>query len=118
MSALVTFTLRPKRSRPIRRVPLQPVTAPRRGDRGARMLALAHRIERAIEAGEITDYAAVATLLGITRARVSQIVALTTLAPDLQAALLTGTVFHERDIRVALRSTDWQQQRAALGMET
>ena len=45
----------------------------------------------------------------------SQIMALLTLAPDIQARLLAGdTTIHERALRAALRFVDWEQQRAAL----
>jgi len=45
-----------------------------RADRRARQLALAHWIERKIEAGELRNYAHAAAVLGVSRARVSQIV--------------------------------------------
>ena len=53
--------------------------------------------------------------LGITRARMSQIMALLGLAADIQGRLLAGdTTMHERAIRVALRYVGWEQQREAL----
>ncbi|HVU63917.1 MAG TPA: hypothetical protein VHC70_08065, partial [Phycisphaerales bacterium] len=41
--------------------------------RVARLVALAHHIENLVRAGKVRDYAAIAMLGGITRARVSQI---------------------------------------------
>ena len=52
------------------------------------VLALAHHIERKIGDGELRDYAHAAEVLGVTRARVSQIGALTLLAPEIQEAIL------------------------------
>ena len=46
---------------------------PKPPSRIARMLALAHKIERAIESGELRDYADAARRLGVNRARVSQL---------------------------------------------
>jgi hypothetical protein len=43
----------------------------------ARLLSLAHEIERRIRAGELDDLAKAARVLGLTRARVTQIVNLT-----------------------------------------
>jgi ParB-like chromosome segregation protein Spo0J len=52
------------------------------------MLALAHTLEAAIAAGEFADRADVARHLGFTRARVTQLLDLTLLAPDIQEAVL------------------------------
>ena len=49
---------------------LQPPPPP---SRAARMLALAHHVERLIEAGELTGYADAARGLGLTRARLTQV---------------------------------------------
>src|ERR1035437_2904394 len=51
-------------------------------------LAMAHRIRQGILAGEIRDQADAARRLGLTRARLSQILDLTNLAPDLQERIL------------------------------
>jgi predicted XRE-type DNA-binding protein len=50
-----------------------------REERRLRELALAHWIERAIEDGRLSNYAHAAAVLGVTRARVSQIVGSVTL---------------------------------------
>ncbi len=49
-------------------------------------MALAIRFEQLIQAGEITDYAELARLGHVTRARITQIMNLRLLAPDLQNA--------------------------------
>ncbi len=57
--------------------------------RVARLLAFAHQIEGRVRYGEYRDLADAARKLGITRARVTQIVNLTMLAPEIQEAILT-----------------------------
>ncbi|MCY2961751.1 MAG: hypothetical protein NTY35_16445, partial [Planctomycetota bacterium] len=89
--------------------------APRRGIRGARLLALIQVVEAGIERGEIRDLSHAAKLFGLTRARMTQVAQLADLAPDIQERLLLGdTSIPERALRAALRSVDWQEQRAAL----
>jgi len=62
--------------------------AVRRPAHVARQLALAHHLQRAIDDGVVADRAAVARKLGLTRARVTQLLDLLLLAPDLQLAVL------------------------------
>ena len=74
-----------------------PTVAP---TRLARMLALAVYVERLIDADELLDHGAQARRLGLTRARLSQIAALTRLPIDLQEGILLGTVRGtERELR-------------------
>lgn len=86
--------------------------------RVARLMALAIRCEELVRSGEVTDYAELARLGHITRARMSQIVNLLNLAPDIQEEILflprttrgrdaTG----ERDLRPICCTVDWKQQR-------
>ena len=64
------------------------------------MLALAHWIERQVEAGVIKDYAAAARVIGVSRARLSQIMGLLTLPVKVQEAVLTGkVVVSEKQLR-------------------
>ena len=56
--------------------------------RVARLLALAHKIDGMVRAGEIVDLASAARLCGVTRARMSQISNLRLLAPEIQEAIL------------------------------
>ncbi|WP_437984774.1 hypothetical protein [Sorangium sp. So ce117] len=60
----------------------QPV---RRPAKVARMLALAHHLQGAIDRGLVADGAAVAWKLTLTRARLIQLLNLLFLAPDIQA---------------------------------
>ncbi len=56
----------------------------------ARTLVLAHQIERAVQSSQLLDYAEVARQIGVTRARVCQIVSLLRLAPTIQERILLG----------------------------
>jgi hypothetical protein len=64
---------------------------PPRASRIARNLALAYLIERRIEDGTLKDYADAARRLGITRARVAQIVELAMLPTRVQGAIFLGS---------------------------
>jgi hypothetical protein len=51
-----------------------PAPTPGRVPRVARLLALAHRLERLVRTGVVKDYAEAARLGHVTRARISQII--------------------------------------------
>ena len=83
-----------------------------------RLMALAIRCERLIQEGEISDYAELARLGHVTRARVTQIMNLLLLAPDIQEAILYLPRIESGDDRVVLRDlqaiaaeADWGKQR-------
>lgn len=86
------------------------------------MLALAHHLQRAIDEGLVADRAAVARNLGLTRARVSQLLDLLLLAPDLQQGVLDlETVdgvepMSERALRAVAHAGSWVEQRGAWAM--
>jgi len=66
----------------------------------ARQLALAHWIDRRIEAGDLRDLADAARLLGVTRARMTQIANLRLLPIDVQERVLApGFRGTERSLR-------------------
>jgi hypothetical protein len=97
-----------------------PVVAPRARvpARIARLVALAHYVEGLVRAGTVRDYADVASLAGITRARMSQITSLLNLAPDIQAELLEMVkpergreITGETQLRLVVRELDWNIQR-------
>ena len=112
--ATATVTLAfPQSSRPRQ---LHPV-ASNREPRVTRHLALAHEIERRIHAGELDDLAHAARAFGLTRARVTQIVSLTLLAPSIQAEILAlppVTVgrdpITERTLRPIVAEPVWEMQ--------
>src|SRR5262245_2418562 len=65
-----------------------PKPAVARTPRVSRLMALAHRFEKLIKQGVFDDYAAIAAAGHVTRARLSQIMSLLNLAPDIQEAIL------------------------------
>src|SRR5450756_479212 len=70
------------------RHPRYAAPTPGRVPRVARLLALAHRLERLVRTGVVKDYAEAARLGHVTRARISQIMSLLYLAPDIQETIL------------------------------
>jgi hypothetical protein len=56
--------------------------------RVARLMALALRLEALVRTGQVGSFSALATLGHVSRARISQILNLIHLAPDIQEALL------------------------------
>ena len=88
---ILTGTLFRRRSSRVTLSETPPLPKPepvRRPAKVARMLALAHHLQGAIDRGLVADRAAVARKLGLTRARVTQLLDLLLLAPDLQVAVL------------------------------
>ena len=84
---------------------------PRPATRLARMLALAHLIERKVESGQLKDYAEAARTLGISRARMTQVMNLLVLSPKVQEAVLLGKGFRsERSVRAVLGTPSWREQ--------
>ena len=85
--------------------------------RVARMLALAHECEALIAAGVVADRAELAGVLGFTRARITQLLDLTLLAPDIQEEILVAEVepgrdaVTERGLRGIVRHAAWDDQR-------
>ncbi|MFZ5438472.1 MAG: hypothetical protein ACOZQL_00620 [Myxococcota bacterium] len=91
----------------------------RRPAKVARMLALAHHLQRAIDQGLVADRAEVARKLGLTRARVTQLLDLLLLSPDLQVAVLDLEAVDgvepmvERVLRAMAHAGSWAHQREA-----
>jgi len=86
--------------------------------RVARLIALAIRFNQLIRDGVVADQAELARLGHISRARVTQIMNLLNLAPDIQEAILfLPPVEHghdpitERDLRPIAAISDWRKQR-------
>ena len=97
----------------------EPTVTPRREGlpRITRLLALAHRWDDLIERGEVRDQAEIGRLMGLTRARVTQIMNLLYLAPLTQERLLLAsldTQVSEAIARRALLRPLWSEQRDVL----
>ncbi len=67
---------------------LKRTVSPGRVPRVARLMALAIRFDQLVRNGAVADYAEIARLGHVTRARLTQIMNLLHLAPDIQEALL------------------------------
>ena len=97
-----------------------PAPAPepvRRPAHVARMLAFAHRLQAAIDRGDYRDRADLARSLGLTRARITQLLDLTLLAPDIQEHILFleaidgAEPISERSLRRLTCRVIWTDQR-------
>lgn len=101
--------------------PPEPPQGPKPGPRIpriTRLMALAIKLQEMIDRGEIQDYVDIARLGYITRARASQIMNLTLLAPDIQESILcsyeqieTIALFTEHDLRKITKEVSWGRQR-------
>lgn len=105
----------PREGRPAKRSKAATGPGP---SRVALMLALAHSMQRAIDRGEIRDQSEAAQRLGITSARLSQILDLTLLCPWIQREVLAAESrasfdLTERSLREAVTRSSWAQQEEA-----
>jgi len=96
----------------------RPVATPRGVPRVAKLMALAIRFEGLIRDGVVKDQAELARLGHVSRARLSQIMGLLSLAPDIQEAILWLPAVEsgddgvtERELREVVREVDWGRQR-------
>lgn len=99
--------------------PAAPVPPPLpRIPRVTRLMALAIKFQDMVDRGEVRDYADLARLGHVTRARMSQIMNLLLLAPDIQERLLSlsgEAPISEHQLRTAATNANWVAQRAILG---
>lgn len=96
----------------------RPVVPPGRVPRVARWMALAIRCEQLLCEGHIASYAELARLGQVTHARISQIMNLLHLTPDIQEAILFLPRTQRgrdpillRDLQPLAAILDWRQQR-------
>ena len=96
----------------------EPAAVGSRPPRVACLVALAHRFEQLLRTGAVRDYAEIARLGGVSRARVSQILNLLALAPSIQEQILFlsprpagDDPLTERDLRRVVRELRWDRQR-------
>jgi hypothetical protein len=87
-----------------------------RPPRIACLLALAHRFDELVRSSAVKDYAELARLGHVTRARVTQIMNLLNLAPDLQECILwlpprPACGITEREMRRIVGEVRWDRQR-------
>ena len=87
----------------------------------SRLMALAIKFQELVDRGEVRDYADLARLGYVTRARITQIMNLLNLAPDLQEQILfagdaqgRGAQPFERQLRPIVLAVDWPTQRSLM----
>jgi len=107
---------RPTKPKPVREVPA-------RIPRITRLMALAIKFQDMVDRGEVRDYADIARLGYVTRARLTQIMNLLLLAPDIQERLLCFSPDDlldeppvERHLRRVAAAVDWAEQRRCVEM--
>ena len=109
----VDFRAGRERLREQRNSPAGPI-AGKAVPRIARLMALAIRFERLLTEETIQDYAELARLGQVTRARMTQIMKLLDLAPDIQEQILflpPVQGLNERNLRPLVSRIDWDEQR-------
>jgi len=84
----------------------------------SRLMALAIHMQELVDQSEVADYAELARLAHVSRARITQIMNLTLLAPDIQEALVFlphtdggRASIRERAFRPICAVPDWRRQR-------
>lgn len=102
------------------RGPAGPVPPLPRIPRVAKLMALAIKFQDMVDRGEVRDYADLARLGHVTRSRMSQIMNLLLLAPDIQEKILNlneaspvAAFVAERRIRSLAKIAMWTDQRRA-----
>ena len=88
----------------------------------AKLVALANRMQSMIESGQVETFQQLAEIGRISQPRMTQIMSLLNLAPDIQEELLYlpevmvgRTTIHERLLRQLTTEMDWRVQRRMWG---
>lgn len=96
----------------------RPTATPGKVPRVARLLALAWHYRRLLDAGVVRDQAEIARLSGVTKARITQILNLLWLAPDVQEEILFlaegdggRDALTEKTLRPIAGEVLWERQR-------
>ncbi len=118
----VSFETQRKGQRVISTEKPSPALPEGRIPRISRLLALAHHLERLVVSGEVKDYAELARLGNVSRARITQIMNLLLLAPDIQEAILflpKVVAGHDpiklKHLQAVCLERDWGRQRVRWG---
>jgi len=121
----VKFKLRPtvreiQRAEQAAEPTVSPARRTGRHPRAAQVLALALQFQEMIDSGEVRDYADLARLGCVSRERISQIMMLVWLAPDIQEEVLRlppnagRAPFSEGALRRIAKMPIWEEQRRAV----
>ena len=102
---------RPKASLGAQHAPVAELAGPPRIPRITRLMALAIKFQEMVDRGEVRDYADIARLGYVTRARITQIMNLLHLAPEVQEDILfVRSAPSERSLRPLIVQPLWGQQ--------
>lgn len=116
----ISFSFKPKNGRKSDNHPHEAdrTIEPGNPPRISKLMALAIRFDGLVRRGEVRDYADLARLGYVTRARITQIMNLLNLAPDIQEAILflPRTVkgrdqIREKEVRPIAAVAQWSRQR-------
>lgn len=116
----ISFSFKPKNGRKSDNHPHEVDRTIESGNlpRVSKLMALAIRFDGLVRRGEVRDYADLARLGYVTRARITQIMNLLNLAPDIQEAILflPRTVkgrdrLREKEVRPIAAVPHWSRQR-------
>jgi hypothetical protein len=98
----------------------EPVAPMGRIPRVSKLMALAIRFDRLLFDGQVTDLSELARLAHVTQPRMTQVMNLLHLAPDIQEDILHlppikvgKDTLTERDLRPITQLRDWRKQREA-----
>jgi|SRR5579871_1406810 len=115
----IDFTVRSHRKPKAKAEAAAEEPVPGRPGRAVCLLALAHHFEQLLQTGAVEDYAGLARLGHVSRARITQIMNLLDLAPRIQERLLgmdrnagAADWITERDLRRIVGEVRWDRQLA------
>ncbi|MBX3376889.1 MAG: hypothetical protein KF678_07790 [Phycisphaeraceae bacterium] len=116
----IHFAVKARRNRLVVGPEAPEVAPPGRVPRIARLMALAIKYDDLLRRGVVADLSALAGLCQVTQPRMTQIMNLLHLAPDIQEEVLFlppveegRDPIHEHMLRDVTRSLDWRKQRRA-----
>lgn len=122
----IHFVRRGRRTKAVSAPDAAPTALPNRVPRVARLMALAIHFDGMLRKGVVADQSALAQICEVTQPRITQIMNLLHLAPDIQEAILHLPAverghdpIHERSLRQITAKVAWREQRrlwARLGL--
>ncbi len=114
----IHFVRRGRRTKAVSAPDVAPKALPNRVPRVARLMALAIHFDGMLRKGVVADQSALAQICEVTQPRITQIMNLLHLAPDIQEEVLTLSPapkgrddVTERDLRPIAAIVSWDRQR-------
>jgi hypothetical protein len=115
----IHFAMKARRRRAVLATPSPPISLEARVPRVARLMALAIRYDDLLRRGVVASQTDLARLCHVTQPRITQIMNLLHLAPDIQEEILNlppalkgRDRVTERDLRPLVALASWRKQRA------